>query len=1544
MKLRKLKRPLLIFFLSFTGILILLLATLNLPFSQRFATRKVNQILTSIEVPIQLDAIHRILPGSVLIHGISFTDLEGDTMIYAGELNADIRLLALIRKKVLLQQVDLEHVVVKILMNENSSKYHIAEAFTSDRTPDKIKKKDGKGNTMPWNFGLMNLSMNDINFTFDPGHDDLWLHVMLGEGEIKVREMDVSKKILDIRKISLAQSRVSLLTPSESDNPKPSASRDIGLSPWTITGKDIDLEEVGIRIADRVDPGSDSTGRQFNLAKLDMKLKDLRLDEDHIGVKVKRMSFDLGNGFSMKNLEGELESEGESTTLKLDIESGHSQASLQGQAHHSFLSMISEPGNLHVAHLALSKTNISLLDVIPFFRANPGNPGFISLSGAPYSMSGDFDWNGTSLDISGFSISQNQNFQMAIEGKVDMPFPVSSAGGLLNLRISEVDESWLKEILQGFGMGDATPEIAGLTLESQLSRSFTSPDFDLRLKSQMGNVSASGSLNFATDSFFLRSSFDKILLGEILSAPELGAVAGSASLRGHGFSHESFHSALSLQLESLEYKDYSYSQISLKGRGQAGVYDFHLRADDAFFQGDIKARMIPNDSLFRMDVSGNLTAQLDQLHLLNDTLGISTQLEGRILRGPKVFESEISALGTVLTDAYETVDIQNINAILRTDSLNTTLSSTGDFFSLDMKVAKSISEFDSLGQAYANYLSTFKESDPKSVAARVKELPEINARAQITDHDVLDIMLKDTGFHIGNLDLSMLHQSVENKINYGITGHKLQYEMVEINSFNAAMVDSAGLLKMNMAFDDASLFKGPKNDWLLNANLAETEGTTSLSVQDPLGRLMYNIAIAAMVDSTHLKLKVPEEQFIINGTLWQLETADLLSMDLSTLKVDPTLRMYTDSSFLHFLSFEEGEVPGPGYTICMNQVEMESLVREDLFPGRPDASISGSVGFSVLNDTERKIESDLQFLDVEYSDLNFDLVSLNGHIIFGDSGTYSVDVLARLDSAMLSFKSKRGEGGEREIVSEISQIPLNTIQPFTTNSISDLRGYVTGNFDAINSGGEEHVNGQLSFNGVELQINALNSTFKIPDQDLVLEEEKLIFDNFRVLDTSSNELLVDGFLDFQVLDQVATQLDISSSRLQLMSRGEVDEKTTFYGDVFIDSKFSVNGPLVNPTIRGNILLSKGTELFYRHMDDLTLSESEQIVNFVGYTDEEDQDVPSALSRHGKFITSSVETRVEIDPTTRFNVGLSKKIYELDLQITGGGSLLYNMLNNNQMSLTGSYEISEGAAELKLVGWPDKSFRISKGGYINWHGRVDEPELNFQALNRVSSSYLNPVDGKQRPVDFDVILQLSGYLSELDVLFTVNTSDQYLMSTINALGPEEQMRQAISILLFESIDLPGISSSSAYMSQQVNQILASQLNQLTQNTFKGVDISFGIDTYKSTTSGGDQSNTSLSYEVRKSLMNDRAQIEVSGRMRDMNQHAGASDLSLSNIAFEYSLDSAGTKFLKVYNEHTYEDVFEGEVIKTGIGVTLRKRFRKFSDIWKREKKKKKEKGN
>jgi hypothetical protein len=388
--------------------------------------------------------------------------------------------------------------------------------------------------------------------------------------------------------------------------------------------------------------------------------------------------------------------------------------------------------------------------------------------------------------------------------------------------------------------------------------------------------------------------------------------------------------------------------------------------------------------------------------------------------------------------------------------------------------------------------------------------------------------------------------------------------------------------------------------------------------------------------------------------------------------------------------------------------------------------------------------------------------------------------------------------------------------------------------------------------------------------------------------------------------------------------------------VFIDSKLTIKGPVMSPVLKGRILLAKGTDIYFRQTENLSLSESSSVVTFVSNNPSEMRSDEKKESVQGLYNKTSVESVVVIDPTTRINLELSKKMFNIDMTIKGGGELTYNMLVNSQVHLNGKYEIGEGAANLKIVGWPNKAFKLTKGGFIRWDGKMDDPDLKLEAVSTVKSSYVNPVDNKERYVDFDVTLKISNRLSVMDVLFTINTPDQYLMSIINTMSPEEQMRQAITILLFEYIDLPGISTSSNYVSEQVNQMVASQLNQLTKTTIKGVDISFGINTYtQGTTSGGQQTKTSLSYEIKRNLLNDRAKVEFSGIVSDAGSQSHSSNTSLNNFTFEYRLDSAATKFLKVYNEHTYEDVFEGDVVKTGIGFTYRRSYPSLGDIWKRD---------
>jgi len=1590
----------------------LLIVTINLPFSHRFVTRQVNQVLSQSNVPIQINDIRKILPRSVNIQGVVITDLHGDTIIYAAKVLADFRLFPLLRSKVVVRDVEVNQAIADIIRNNKTQEYDIASAFLTGKKTDITKSEKEKvdweisinkgelsnisfrmtdsiigvhiaqevegiklknfwisilerdillksvdlktadGSVMltprlprkqekegpPWNFGIRNVLLNDIDFTFHHPADSLMMETRLGKGSIRANQLDLISRIVDIRKISLAEVTTTIHSGNQPKKPKAISIGTDNTFSWDFLSEAMEVENGSVELGDYSDLVDHASESRVIYAGIDMNIRDFRLDESHAGMKVREMNFDVNNGFSLKKMKGELDSNSENTLLRMEIETGNSSIAMEGLAEEGFFDMILKPGEIQEATLDINRALISFSDISYFIPDLQESPLHEPLLSSPFDIGGSLIVAESVYSLSGFSVNQDRNFNITLDGTTENPFQFSKAKGDLDLEISGIDQTWLERLISGFGIEDTLPDLSSLLIHSNISDTLMSPHITVALMSNSGGLDITGALNFHKESFALDCSFERLSLGELLSIPEIGSFTGKAEITGIGFTRETNNTDFSLRIDTLGYNDYDYSQILLKGILHPGEYEFNMVANDSSLNGDLNVMMSIDDSAFSINGVGFISAQLNNLHFYDDTLAVETRLEANLTKSRNILESDLSANVITLTTPLETAVIQQINASFKTDTVKTMLSAEADFFNIDLQLSIPFDELDSLGQGYKQYFGSF--SDPAHIHAvnRVSDLPEINATGKISYHKVLDMFIQDTGFYFTSLDVSLLKSSDENRLNSYIRGDEVTYKMATTGNINASITDSAGIITLKLIADKTSLFYGPEYTWLITGDYTNRSTLTSLFIYDTLDQSVYGIEVAGEVDSNQVVLEIPSQQFILNRDQWQMDSPDLLSIDLNTKTVSPALKMYTDSSFLHMHSLKEDGIMT--YKFDLDHVKLVSLFRRGLIPGRPEGDISGSINFSTNDEVGKKIVAGLQLSDVKFSDQDFSDIVLDGSLELGLSDDYSLDLLVKLDSSRVELNGEKNEGRDRNINAAFSHLPIKTIGLFTKEYISDAGGYISGDFNVSTHTGTEQFNGEIRFEDARLKVNMLNSAFRIPHQRILIADEKMIFNNFTVLDTLNKELQVDGFVEFGKNKPVSADLNVSSSKLQVMS---IDEKSqaAFTGNVFVDSKFSMKGPLNNPKVDGRIRLSEGTEIFYQHLEDLSLSESEKIVSFVNHTSDSDEIKPSMLNRQSNFNNSSVETIVEIDPTTVINFTLSKRIFNIDLNITGGGLLQYQMLENNQVTLSGRYIISEGAADLKLVGWPNKSFQIAEGGYIRWNGMIENPELRFEAVNKVTTSYLNPVDGKNREVDFNVILQISNQLSDLDVMFTINTPDQYIMSIINTMSPEEQMRQAISILLFEIIDLPGISSSTDYMTQQVNQILASQLNQLTQATIKGVDISFGLDTFDETSHGGStETKTSLSYEVRKSLLNNRAQIEFSGRMYDDNQQPGATDLSMNNLSFEYRLDSAATKYLKVYNEQTYEDVFEGEVIKTGIGITYRKRYKFLRDIWKRKGKSKK----
>ena len=950
---------------------------------------------------------------------------------------------------------------------------------------------------------------------------------------------------------------------------------------------------------------------------------------------------------------------------------------------------------------------------------------------------------------------------------------------------------------------------------------------------------------------------------------------------------------------------------------------------------DMSASVNASGSELSGSASGTIDADLYSLHLFNDSVTVKGMISADFRKNLSDIDAGFKLSEIKITSPRDSVTIHNITASLKSDTLRTNIITEADFFSSSAQMSMPLKDLGQFVQNYRNYMVSLIDPRHADSLKFIADLPLISGKISLDFNKALRIFVPDTALSFRDLSISFNTKDEDNKISYSLRGRGLKYKFIEIGNFTAMLSDSATKVDLKIIADTCIIGPQRINRLDINSHFYRWKSLTSFSVIDKEARTNYNIEISSVRDSNDIIMKIPSGQITLNGVKWRLESPEFLRIGMKTRSLFPYLTMHSENSMISLVKNEQDE--WQDLKLVLNNVTISSLFKPELLPGKPNLLISGFATYSTSKIFGNKLVTDLKFSDVSWSDLSFKKIALHSYFLADTTGNSDFKINTRIDTSEIDIKGEKTDKANLNITAIIKLIPVNTIQPFVAKYLSDLRGSISGEFNLSKKDEINNFTGDLFISNGNLRVKTLNSSFRLPDEKIRFTGKKMVFNDFSVLDSLNNELLVDGSIDFSIKNQVTADLEIGTSNLQVLNRKE-EKNATFYGDIFMDSKLSIKGPVTSPVLKGKILLAKGTDIYFRQTENLNLSESGKVLTFTSGKSSKGQAGKKIESHSSLYNKSSVESVIGIDPATRINIEISKKMFNIDMVIQGGGELNYNMLVNSQVNMNGKYEISEGGANLKMVGWPNKAFRLTKGGSIRWDGKLDDPDLKLEAINRVKSSYINPVDSKERYVDFDVTLKISNRLSDMDVSFTINTQDQYLMSIINTLSPDEQMRQAITILLFETVDLPGISTSSSYMSEQVNQMVAAQLNSLTKTTIKGIDISFGIDTYtQGTSSGGEQTKTSLSYEVKRNLLNDRAKVEFSGIASGSSNQSKSSNTSLNNFSFEYRLDSASTKFLKVYNEHSYEDVFEGDVVKTGVGFTYRKNYPSLSDIWRKKEK-------
>lgn len=391
-----------------------------------------------------------------------------------------------------------------------------------------------------------------------------------------------------------------------------------------------------------------------------------------------------------------------------------------------------------------------------------------------------------------------------------------------------------------------------------------------------------------------------------------------------------------------------------------------------------------------------------------------------------------------------------------------------------------------------------------------------------------------------------------------------------------------------------------------------------------------------------------------------------------------------------------------------------------------------------------------------------------------------------------------------------------------------------------------------------------------------------------------------------------------------------------YGKVLVDFKSTVRGPFSELVMRGNMNLLSSTDVTYV-MTDSPLSVQDRLSGLVTFTNFNDttavakQETP-AVSLGGLDMIMTVQ----IDPTVRLKVDLNADRSNR-VELEGGGDLSLRYTPQGDLTLAGRYTLSGGLLKYSLPVIPLKDFTINNGSYVEWTGNPMDPLLNFTATERVRSSVGGGSNGASRMVNFDVSIVVKNRLDNLSLAFDITApEDATVQNQLTAMGAEERNKQAIAMLVTGIYLADSGSTGGLNMGSALNSVLTSQINALAGN-LKNASLSVGVEDNNNKETGSTQTDYSFRYSQR--FFNDRFQVILGGKVSTGANATNDAESFIDNVSLEYRLDASGTRYIRLFHDKNYDSVLEGEITETGLGLVLRKKMDRLSElfIFKRKKK-------
>lgn len=283
-------------------LILFLVFTLQFPFVQtKIAHYATDWLSEKVQSKVSIDKVHINFTDRVSVQGIYIQDLEGDTLLYAGDLKVNISLFGLLKNDINLEKIDLKQSVIHLKQDKDSvfNYQFLIDAFASDDTTS----------SSSYVIKIGEVSLQDIQASAKllSGNYQLALKSTL----LQMKEMDLDKMVFDIKKIDIDQLklRAELFDSNKKteDLPKDTSAQNV-VFPLKDLGMKVLCESLVINNSDIFfQNGTIVKGKYFDpndisLQALNLDIKNVQVEDTKAALEVQNFSTDLNDKFKLKKL------------------------------------------------------------------------------------------------------------------------------------------------------------------------------------------------------------------------------------------------------------------------------------------------------------------------------------------------------------------------------------------------------------------------------------------------------------------------------------------------------------------------------------------------------------------------------------------------------------------------------------------------------------------------------------------------------------------------------------------------------------------------------------------------------------------------------------------------------------------------------------------------------------------------------------------------------------------------------------------------------------------------------------------------------------------------------------------------------------------------------------------------------------------------------------------------------------------------------------------------------------------------------------------